>query len=155
MLHNSHQRPYSLLDQPGRSTAVNTPNEHYKSSEAILATSPIIPMMVGAIALASLVLNSLVLSTYAQLTGRVGPTTPLSSKSRICNVFDYGGYIGSSDIGPAIIRAFNVRLLLSLGILFSCHSHSGMCLAKHWNHSLRSRWSVPIASPANRVLFRS
>ena len=43
----------------------------------------------------------------AQLSGSVGPTTPLSEKSNLCNVLDYGGSIGSSDIGPAIQSAFD------------------------------------------------
>ncbi|KAI0745323.1 rhamnogalacturonase [Earliella scabrosa] len=46
-------------------------------------------------------------ATSAQLSGRVGPTTPLSQKGTICNVLNYGGSIGSSDIGPAITNAFN------------------------------------------------
>ena len=50
-------------------------------------------------------------ATSAQLSGRVGPTTPLSQKGTICNVLNYGGSIGSSDIGPAITNAFNVGLL--------------------------------------------
>ncbi|KIJ54506.1 glycoside hydrolase family 28 protein [Sphaerobolus stellatus SS14] len=53
--------------------------------------------------------STLLLSTlcvrlsWAQLTGPVGPTSPSASKrNTICNVLDYGGSIGSSDIGPAI-----------------------------------------------------
>ncbi|KAI0830349.1 rhamnogalacturonase [Trametes gibbosa] len=54
--------------------------------------------------LASLLLVSV---ASAQLTGHVGPTTPLSSKQgTICNVLNYGGSIGSDDIGPAINSAF-------------------------------------------------
>ena len=55
-------------------------------------------------------LASVLLATAvsAQLSGSVGPTTPLSQKSHICNVLDYGGSVGSSDIGPAITSAFNV-----------------------------------------------
>jgi rhamnogalacturonan hydrolase len=49
----------------------------------------------------------------AQLAGPVGPTTPLESKSNICNVLDYGGSIGSEDIGPAIINAFHVKAIAS------------------------------------------
>ncbi|KAL5512388.1 hypothetical protein ACEPAG_3380 [Sanghuangporus baumii] len=55
-------------------------------------------------------LSALVLalpSVLGQLSGSVGPTTPLSEKTgTICNVLDYGGSIGSSDIGPAIGNAF-------------------------------------------------
>ncbi|EED79070.1 rhamnogalacturonase-like protein [Postia placenta Mad-698-R] len=48
----------------------------------------------------------------AQLSGSVGPTTPLSDKSTLCNILDYGGNIGSSDIGPAIQKAFDVGTLV-------------------------------------------
>ena len=45
-------------------------------------------------------LSALVLllpSVLAQLSGSVGPTTPLSEKQgTICNVLDYGGSVGSS-----------------------------------------------------------
>lgn len=38
----------------------------------------------------------------------VGPSTPLSSKSTICNVLDYGGVAdGETDIGPAITKAYS------------------------------------------------
>ena len=47
----------------------------------------------------------------AQLSGSVGHKTSLSSKSTLCNVLDYGGSIGSSDIGPAIQKAFDVQLV--------------------------------------------
>ncbi|PVG00146.1 rhamnogalacturonase [Serendipita vermifera] len=50
-----------------------------------------------------------------QLTGSVGPTTSRTSKSYICNVLDYGGSIGSSDIGPAIQSAFNNCVLKHSG----------------------------------------
>lgn len=61
-------------------------------------------------------LSAIVLATAAcaQLSGSVGPTTPLSTKTHICNVLDYGGSIGSSDIGPAITSAFNVSHELAL-----------------------------------------
>lgn len=53
-----------------------------------------------------IVLNAL--SVFGQLSGRVGPTTSRASKqATICNVLDYGGTIGSNDIGPAIQSAFN------------------------------------------------
>ncbi|KZT65507.1 glycoside hydrolase family 28 protein [Daedalea quercina L-15889] len=47
------------------------------------------------------------LGAGAQLSGSVGPKTSLSEKSNLCNVLDYGGAIGSSDIGPAIQEAFD------------------------------------------------
>jgi len=38
----------------------------------------------------------------------VGPSTPLSAKSTICNVLDYGGVADNkTDIGPAIKLAFS------------------------------------------------
>ena len=53
----------------------------------------------------------LVSAVSAQLSGSVGPTSSLASKqSTICNVLDYGGSVGSSDIGPAIVSAFSVRV---------------------------------------------
>ncbi|KAI0759248.1 rhamnogalacturonase [Trametes elegans] len=63
--------------------------------------------------LASLLLVS---AASAQLSGRVGPTSSLSSKqSTICNVLDYGGSVGSSDIGPAISSAFTNCVLKHSG----------------------------------------
>ncbi|KAI0338434.1 rhamnogalacturonan-hydrolase [Trametopsis cervina] len=57
---------------------------------------------------ASLLVLCSVSSSLAQISGSVGPTTPLSQKqSKICNVLNYGGTVGSSDIGPAIGRAFS------------------------------------------------
>lgn len=58
--------------------------------------------------LASLLLVS---AATAQLTGHVGPTTALSAKqATICSVLDYGGAVGSADIGPAISSAFTVSV---------------------------------------------
>ncbi|KAI0633587.1 rhamnogalacturonan-hydrolase [Trametes polyzona] len=55
--------------------------------------------------LASLLLVSV---ASAQLSGHVGPTSSLSAKqAKTCNVLDYGGKVGSSDIGPAIQKAFD------------------------------------------------
>ncbi|TDL16026.1 rhamnogalacturonase-like protein [Rickenella mellea] len=51
----------------------------------------------------------------AQLTGRVGPTTPLSQKTKVCNVLNYGGSVGSNDIGPAIGSAFTNCVLKNSG----------------------------------------
>jgi rhamnogalacturonan hydrolase len=59
-------------------------------------------------ALFAAALGALAELASAQLTGAVGPTTALSAKqSKICSVLDYGGTIGSADIGPAILSAFN------------------------------------------------
>ncbi|KAL1943442.1 hypothetical protein VTO73DRAFT_4517 [Trametes versicolor] len=63
--------------------------------------------------LASLLLVS---AATAQLTGHVGPTTALSAKqATICSVLDYGGAIGSADIGPAISSAFTNCVLKHSG----------------------------------------
>lgn len=36
-----------------------------------------------------------------------GAVTPLSSKSKVCSVLDYGGVAdGKTDLGPAITKAF-------------------------------------------------
>ncbi|TDL19262.1 rhamnogalacturonase-like protein [Rickenella mellea] len=52
----------------------------------------------------------------AQLTGSVGPTTAFKQKwATICNVLDFGGELGSSDIGPAIGRAFTECVLPNPG----------------------------------------
>ncbi|KAI1791435.1 rhamnogalacturonase [Ganoderma leucocontextum] len=65
----------------------------------------------------SLLASLLLLSTVsAQLSGSVGPTSSLSSKqATICSVLDYGGSIGSSDIGPAIASAFTNCVLTHSG----------------------------------------
>lgn len=63
--------------------------------------------MFASLASLSLLSSFLFATGLAQLTGSVGPLTSLSSKSKICNVLDYGGSIGSSDIGPAILNAYN------------------------------------------------
>ena len=58
---------------------------------------------------ALLALFLLLSDASAQLSGSVGPTTSLSSKqATVCNVLDYGGSVGSSDIGPAISSACTV-----------------------------------------------
>ncbi|KAI5119242.1 hypothetical protein M0805_008793 [Coniferiporia weirii] len=55
-------------------------------------------------------------AAFAQLSGTVGPTTSTADKQKtICNVLDYGGEIGSSDIGPAIGNAFTECVLLNTG----------------------------------------
>lgn len=60
--------------------------------------------------LASLLLIS---AASAQLSGHVGPTSALSAKQvKTCSVLDYGGKVGSTDIGPAIQKAFDVRVLV-------------------------------------------
>lgn len=46
--------------------------------------------------------------TQAQLVGPVGPTTPLTEKTKICNVLDYGAIAdNATDISPALNLAFS------------------------------------------------
>lgn len=57
---------------------------------------------------------------FAQLSGSVGPTTPLSEKQgTICNVLDFGGEIGST-VSPcnfsAVKFSFNYRCSQLFGI---------------------------------------
>ncbi|KAI9363484.1 rhamnogalacturonase [Zopfochytrium polystomum] len=62
----------------------------------------------GAAAVAAalaVIIAVVVVPAAAQLSGPVGPTTPLSQKTVTCNVFDYGG--AAEDIGPGIQSAFN------------------------------------------------
>lgn len=69
-------------------------------------------MLSKAFAITSILLSlrSSLVQVNAQLTGTVGPTNALSTKTVTCSVLDYGGEVGSSDIGPAILDAFNVSL---------------------------------------------
>lgn len=61
--------------------------------------------------LASALLVPALLSSLASAAvdpSTVGALTPLSSKTKICNVLDYGGVAdNSTDIGPAITSAFS------------------------------------------------
>jgi rhamnogalacturonan hydrolase len=62
--------------------------------------------------LSSLVLPALLLSSFTDATQvdkrSVGALTPLSSKTKVCNILDYGGIAdNSTDIGPAIKSAFS------------------------------------------------
>jgi polygalacturonase len=57
----------------------------------------------------SLILSCLVTIPFAssQLIGPVGPRTPLSEKTRVCNILDFGGVAdNSTDVAPAITTAF-------------------------------------------------
>ncbi|KDR70173.1 hypothetical protein GALMADRAFT_103315 [Galerina marginata CBS 339.88] len=70
-------------------------------------------LTISRITLAVLLASS---AAYAQLTGTTGPTTSTSSKrNKICSVLDYGGSVGSSDIGPAINSAFTNCVLKNSG----------------------------------------
>ncbi|KZW01171.1 rhamnogalacturonase-like protein [Exidia glandulosa HHB12029] len=58
-------------------------------------------------------------SVPSMLTRSVGPTTSHAAKrAHICNVLDYGGSIGSSDIGPAITSAYNSCVTKNAGSTF-------------------------------------
>lgn len=62
--------------------------------------------------LSALLVPTLLFSSLAQAAANVdlssvGPLTPLSSKSKVCNVLDYGAVADNkTDIGPAISSAF-------------------------------------------------
>lgn len=60
--------------------------------------------------ISALLVPALLFSSVAQAAvdlSSVGPLTPLSSKSKICNVLDYGAVADNkTDIGPAILSAF-------------------------------------------------
>ena len=48
----------------------------------------------------------------SQLTGPVGPTTPLSKKTRVCNVLDYGAKADNvTNIAPALRSAYQQCVL--------------------------------------------
>ena len=50
---------------------------------------------------------SLAKTSTSQLTGPVGPTTPLANKNRVCNVLDYGAKADNvTNIAPALRSAF-------------------------------------------------
>jgi rhamnogalacturonan hydrolase len=56
-------------------------------------------------------LSTILVSSLASATQidkrSVGALTPLSSKTKVCNILDYGGVAdNSTDIGPAIKSAF-------------------------------------------------
>ncbi|EIM79283.1 pectin lyase-like protein [Stereum hirsutum FP-91666 SS1] len=74
-------------------------------------------MLSKAFAITSILLSlrSSLVQVNAQLTGTVGPTNVLSTKTVTCSVLDYGGEVGSSDIGPAILDAFNECVLKNDG----------------------------------------
>ncbi|KAG4418060.1 hypothetical protein IFR04_008797 [Cadophora malorum] len=56
----------------------------------------------------ALLFSSLVQAAAQVDKTSVGPLTPLSSKSKICNVLDYGAKADNkTDIGPAILSAFS------------------------------------------------
>lgn len=65
-----------------------------------------------------LVLASIALSAFVhgQLIGPVGPTTPLSRKTKVCNVLNYGAKADNvTNVAPAIRDAFHKCVLLRPG----------------------------------------
>jgi rhamnogalacturonan hydrolase len=61
----------------------------------------------SAILLANTLFSAWTSATQVDLS-TVGPLTPLSSKTKICNILNYGGVAdNSTDIGPAIELAFS------------------------------------------------
>ena len=62
-----------------------------------------------ALLLASLAASS---GVWAQLTGPVGPTTPLSQKTKVCNVLDYGAKADNkTNVAPALRAVFQQCVL--------------------------------------------
>jgi rhamnogalacturonan hydrolase len=64
----------------------------------------------------SIILATLVFSfsTCGQLIGKVGPTTPLSQKSKECNILTYGAKAdNATNVAPAIRAAFTQCVLPS------------------------------------------
>lgn len=90
--------------------------------------------------LASLLLVS---AASAQLTGHVGPTTALSAKQvTICNVLNYGGTVGSADIGPAISSAFTVCFTGTLSSILLTTFATELRTEELRLDPLRTRWYV-------------
>jgi rhamnogalacturonan hydrolase len=55
-------------------------------------------------------------SAYAQLTDPVGPTTPLSQKTKVCNILDYGAKADNkTNVAPALRDTFQKCVLLNKG----------------------------------------
>lgn len=53
---------------------------------------------------------------WAQLSGPVGPTTPLAQKTNICNVLDYGAKPDNrTNVAPALRDAFQKCVLPNKG----------------------------------------
>ncbi len=102
-------------------------------------------------------LTSVLLATVvsAQLSGSVGPTTPLSQKSHICSVLDYGGSVGSSDIGPAITNAFNVIELIICGHMTPTHLSSLELRAEEFwiDPVCARRCAYVVTSPSRRLSY--
>lgn len=64
--------------------------------------------IVSALLVPALLFSSLVQGAAQVDKASVGPLTPLSAKSKICNVLDYGAKADNkTDIGPAILSAFS------------------------------------------------
>jgi rhamnogalacturonan hydrolase len=53
---------------------------------------------------------------WAQLTGSVGPTTPLSQKTKVCNILQYGAKADNkTNVAPALRAAFQQCVLPNPG----------------------------------------
>lgn len=66
-----------------------------------------------AILLATLVTS---FTAYAQLTGPVGPTTPLSQKTKVCDILDFGAKADNkTNVAPALRDAFQKCVLPNKG----------------------------------------
>ena len=91
-------------------------------------------------------LSALVLvlpSALAQLSGSVGPTTPLSEKQgTICSVLDYGGSVGSS-VSLKLSTTFPNRIFFPNRMAVAYRSSSSGYRAGYWQrlYKLRPRAS--------------
>lgn len=66
-----------------------------------------------ALLFASLAASSVV---WAQLTGSVGPTTPLSQKTKVCNILQYGAKADNkTNVAPALRATFQQCVLPNPG----------------------------------------
>lgn len=55
-------------------------------------------------------------AAWAQLTGPVGPITPLSQKTKVCNILDYGAKSDNkTNVAPALRDAFQKCVLPNKG----------------------------------------
>jgi len=76
----------------------------------------------------------------------VGPLTPLSAKSKICNVLNYGAFADNkTDIGPAISKAFSSCVVGGGATLYI---PPGSYSSKYLYH-LRADWSLANVNSCN------
>lgn len=108
--------------------------------------------------LSALVVPTILFSSFAQATQvdkrSVGALTPLSAKTTVCNVLDYGAVAdNSTDIGPAILSAFtNCAKAGGATIYIPPGSYSRKSQAFH---VLVLKLNLEISSLASKLIFHS